>query len=127
MATQNRDDDGRFSEKIRDQDVLKAFDAETTDDDPYLTVGEVAEALAEHWDVEVTDEAVRARLERMRDDETVDRRQFGPGVAYRALVAPRLAADVTETVETTDGELADGELADGETTSHDDLWERLDE
>jgi hypothetical protein len=122
MATQDRDEDGRFGEKMRDQDVLKAFDFETTDDDPYLTVSEVADALAEHWDVEVTNEAVRTRLERMRDDETVEKRRFGPGVGYRAAVAPRLAEDVAEAVAKTDDE-----PTTGETTSHDDLWERLDE
>lgn len=122
MATQDRDENGRFGEKMGDQDVLKTFDFETDDDDPYLTVGEIADALADHWDIDVTDEGVRARLDRMCDDGTVERRQFGPGVAYRATVAPRLSDDVSAVAKE-----VEGELASGETESHDDLWERLDE
>lgn len=94
MATQGRDDHGRFETKMRDQDVLNAFDYDATDEDPYLTVKEVTAALAEHFDIEVSDEAVRTRLEALRDDEMVAKRRFGAGVAYRALVAPQLADDV---------------------------------
>jgi predicted transcriptional regulator len=79
---------------MRDQDVLKAFDYDATDEDPYLTVKEVTAALAEHFGIEVSDEAVRIRLEALRDDEMVAKRRFGAGVAYRALVGPQLAADV---------------------------------
>jgi len=79
-------------------------------------------ALSTHWDVDVTDEAVRTRLERMCDDETVARREFGPGVAYRALVGPELAADVEAALDETEGE-----LEAGETTSHDDLWAGLED
>jgi len=94
MATRNRDDRGQFSPKIRDQDILKAFDFEATDDDPFLTVSEVADALATHFGIEVSDEAVRIRLQAMLDAGDVDRREFGPSVAYRALVGPELAPDV---------------------------------
>lgn len=94
MATRNRDDRGQFSRKVQDQDILKTFDFEATDDDPFLTVSEVADALATHFGVDVTNETVRVRLEAMHDSGSVDRRQFGPGVAYRALVGPELAADV---------------------------------
>lgn len=94
MATRNRDDRGQFSPKISDQDILKAFDFEATDDDPFLTVSEVAEALATHFGIDVADETVRVRLQAMLDAGDVDRREFGPGVAYRALVAPALASDV---------------------------------
>ena len=122
MATQDRDEDGQFGEKMSDQEVLKAFDFEATDDDPYLTVSEVRDALDGHWDIDVTDEAVRTRLGRMCDDGTVEKRRFGPGVAYRATVAPRLSDD-TEAAATA----VEGELANGETESHEELWERLDE
>ena len=118
MATQDRNDSGQFEGKMRDQDILKAFDFEATAEDPYLTVSEVADALATHWGIEVTDEAVRTRLEQMRDDDTISKREFGPGVAYRALVGPELADDVEATLEETESE-----LEAGETTSHDDLWE----
>lgn len=99
MATRNRDNQGRFSDKLRDQDILKAFDFEATVDDPYLTVKEVNEALAGHWDIDVTDEAVRVRLEHMIESEKVAKRQFGPGVAYKALVGPQLAPEVEERLE----------------------------
>jgi len=94
MATQDRDDKGRFDEKVREQDILKAFDFEATVDDPYLTATEVTAALARHWDIDVTSEAVRTRLEQMREDDLLARRQFGPSVAYRALVGPRLSDEV---------------------------------
>lgn len=99
MANRNRDNQGRFSDKLRDQDILKAFDFEATVDDPYLTVKEVNEALAGHWDIDVTDEAVRVRLEHMIESEKVAKRQFGPGVAYKALVGPPLAPEVEERLE----------------------------
>lgn len=94
MVTRNRDDRGQFSRKVRDQDLLKVFDFEATDDDPFLTVSEVADALETHFGIDVSDEAVRVRLQQMLDSGDVDRRQFGPGVAYRALVGPALAPDV---------------------------------
>lgn len=94
MTTQNRDDRGQFSRKIHDQDILKAFDFEATADDPFLTVSEIAGALATHFDIDVSDEAVRVRLQEMSDAEDVARREFGPSVAYRALVGPELATDV---------------------------------
>jgi hypothetical protein len=97
MTTQDRDEDsGRYSEKMRDQDLLKAFDYEATVDDPHLTVREITDALAEHFDIDVTTEAVRARLERMCDGETVAKRDFGGAVAYRALVGPELSDEVKE-------------------------------
>ena len=122
MATQDRNDRGQFEGKMRDQDLLKAFDFEATAEDPYLTVSEVADALATHWDIDVTDEAVRTRLDGMCDDGTVTKREFGPGVAYRALVGPELADDVEAALEDTTGE-----LDAGETTSHDEVWSGLDD
>jgi len=105
MSGQHRDEQGRFGEKLRDQDVLKAFDFEATDDDPYMTVRELTEALDDHFGIEVTDEAVRVRLGHMVADEKVARREFGPSVAYRAMVAPRLSDDLSEeiTAATEDG------------------------
>lgn len=99
MAAQGRDDSGRFDEKVRDQDLLKAFDFEATADDPYLTVGEVTESLARHWDIQVSNEAVRTRLEELCETGEISRREFGPGVAYKALVGPELAEDRAETSE----------------------------
>lgn len=121
MAAQGRDDRGRFSAKMRDQDVLKAFDYEATDEDPFLTATEIAAALDEHFGIEVTVEAVRNRLEAMRDEELVTKRRFGAGVAYRALVGPRLAEDVAARSDT----IRD-EFDAGETISHEELRAELD-
>lgn len=96
MSEPERDDHGRFSRKVSDQDILKAFDFEATVEDPYLTVRELRQALAEHFDVDVTVEAVRYRLDGMTDDETIAKRDFGGAVAYRALVGPRLAPEIAE-------------------------------
>lgn len=93
MATRNRDERGLFSRKVRDQDILKAFDFGAGADDPFLTVAEVADALATHFGIEVSDEAVRVRLQTLVEAGDVDRRQFGPGVAYRALVGPEMAPE----------------------------------
>ena len=42
MSEQQRDESGEFSEKVTDQDVLKAFDAA---DAPFMTAGGLAAAL----------------------------------------------------------------------------------
>lgn len=94
MPEQDRDEQGRFAETMRDHDILLVFDYETPDDDPYLTVGDVTAGLATHCDIDVTTEAVRHRLDRLVEAGQIAKRQFGPGVAYRALVAPQLAPDV---------------------------------
>lgn len=100
MTDRTRDDRGRFAEKVTDQDILKAFDFEASDEDPYLTVREVTDALATHWDVHVTDEAVRNRLDAMVEAEQLVKRTFSRNVvAYRALVGPRLAEEVAAEVD----------------------------
>lgn len=96
MNNRIRDEDGRFTEKVTDQDVLKVFDYEATDEDPYLTAREITDALAEHFHIDVTPQAVRIRLDAMCEAELVVKRQFGNSVAYRALVGPRLNPDVEE-------------------------------
>lgn len=120
MSGQHRDDGGRFDEKMTDQDILKAFDYETTDDDPFLTAREVTDALADHFEIDVTVEAVRLRLESMHEADTVAKRRFGSSVAYRTLVAPRLAPEVEDAAES-----VAHELDDGETVSHEDLLAEL--
>jgi hypothetical protein len=117
MAPQDRNDSGSPGEEIRDQDLLKAFDFEATAEDPYLTVSKVADALATHWDIEVTNEAVRIRLEQMRDDDTISKREFGSGVAYCALVGPELADDIATSIQE-----SEGELEAGRTMSHERVW-----
>lgn len=118
MAAQNGDDDNRFSEEMHTQDILKAFDYETTVDEPSLSASEVTDALAEHFDIHVTDEAVRGRLTRMSDGVLVGEQRFGPATAYRALVAPELSDEVKHAVEKmTDYE----DVGESEVTTHDEL------
>ena len=121
MSAQDRDDTGQYTEKVRDQDILKVFDYDASPEDPYLTVQEVTDGLAEHFDIRVTAEAVRVRLNRMVDNDQMARRKFGPSVAYRALVAPELSEEIKAELEA-----QEAELEAGETVPHDDLWEELD-
>jgi hypothetical protein len=100
---------GRLGEKASDQDVPGAFDFGTSDDDPYPTVTGVRDALGEHRDVDVTDEAVRARLERMGNDGSLEKHRSGPGVAYRATVALRLSDGARAAAAGFEGEFASGE------------------
>lgn len=109
-------------EKMHTQDILKAFDYETTVDEPSLSASEVTNALAEHFDIHVTDEAVRVRLTRMSDDGLVGRQRLGPATAYRALVAPELSDEVKHAVEeTTDYE----KRGESEVTTHEELKAQL--
>ncbi|MDZ7701802.1 MAG: helix-turn-helix domain-containing protein [Halobacteriales archaeon] len=94
MAAQNRDERGQFRRKVRDQDLLKAFDFEATADDPFLTVSEIAGASVTHFDIDVSDEAVRVRLQEMTNSGDVARREFGRALPTGPLVGPELAADV---------------------------------
>lgn len=106
---QSRDERGRFSEKVSEQDLLVAFDFVAESPDDWVTIGEVTEALAEHRDVSVSRETVRQRLQQMCEDGTVSRKQFGSSaVGWAAAVAPQLDADVAadsdERREATDDE-----------------------
>lgn len=98
MSEQQRDEGGEFAEKVTDQDVLKVFDFA---DEPVLTASEVAAELP------ITREAVGRRLNRMREDELVDRKQTGArAVAWWATVAPRLSADARRHADAADRESA---------------------
>jgi len=93
---QPRDADGNFEEKVSDQDVLIAFD---TADEPVLTAAELAEQFP------VSAEAVRQRLERLREEGKVGKKTTGArAVAWWAEVAPELdpavAAEVDDRRET---------------------------
>lgn len=107
--------------ELTEQDVLKAFDYETTVDAPMLTVAEVADALAEHFDIEVGSEIIRCRLREMESDELVASEGTEDStVEWTALVAPRLSDEVLADVEA-----VEGELERGETVSLDELTDDL--
>lgn len=82
-----RDETGRFTETVTEQDILKVFDYE---DDPALSAREVADGLR-RFDKQLTPEGVRNRLEEMHDAGLVERKEFGArAVGWWATVAPEL-------------------------------------
>lgn len=94
--SQGRDDAGRFTENVSDQDVLKVFDY---DDDPVLTAGEVADGLR-RFGKEITKEGARNRLARMREKGLVERKKLGArAVGWWAEVAPELDSATAEAVD----------------------------
>lgn len=95
--SQGRDETGRFTETVTEQDILKVFDYH---DDPVLSAGEVAEGLR-RFDEELTPEGVRQRLEAMHDAGLVERKEFGArAVGWWATVAPELDAATADRVDT---------------------------
>ena len=62
MSNRARNNSGTYTDKLTEQDVLKAFDYETTAEAPMLTASEITDAVAEHFDIEVSSETVRRRL-----------------------------------------------------------------
>lgn len=104
---QRRNGSGRFGEKFRDQDLLQVFDYA---DDPMLTASEVADGLRSHFGIGVTTEAVRRRLHEMEEKDLVMSKEFGSrAIGWHALVAPALAEDVAERVDTR-REMSDSEF-----------------
>ncbi|AAV44266.1 unknown (plasmid) [Haloarcula marismortui ATCC 43049] len=103
--------------ELTEQDVLKAFNYETTVEAPMLTVAEIADALAKHFDIEVGNEIIRCRLREMESDELVASEGTEDStVEWTALVAPRLSDEVLA-----DAEAAEGEFERGETVSLEEL------
>ncbi|WP_420182866.1 helix-turn-helix domain-containing protein (plasmid) [Haloarcula sp. KBTZ06] len=118
MSERVHDDDGTFGSKLTEQDVLKAFDYETGPKEPMLTTSEITDALAKHFDIEVSSETVRRRLGEMESDGKVVSKKFGARAkGWAALVAPELSDSVKADIEATEGE-----LERGETVSHDELF-----
>mgnify|MGYP006276174855 CR=1 FL=1 len=94
--SQGRDDAGRFTQSVTEQDILKVFDYE---DDPVLTAPEVAEGLR-RFGSQITPEGVRNRLEKMDEKDLVNRKKIGArAVGWWAEVAPELASNTSETVD----------------------------
>jgi predicted ArsR family transcriptional regulator len=100
MSNRVRDDTGEYTGKLTEQDLLKAFDYETTAEEPMLKVSELVAALETHFDIEVSGQTVRRHLQQMEDDGQVASKQFGASaVGWTALVGPRLAEDVRADAE----------------------------
>lgn len=98
MNETDRDDNGRFTEAVTEQDILKEFDRI---DAPFLTASELAEQL------EISRQAANYRLKQMRDNGLVNSKKAGArSVGWWAEVAPRLSPEVKRRAEATDRESA---------------------
>lgn len=101
MSEQQRNEEGHFTGKVTDQDILKVFDFA---DEPVLTASEVAAELP------ITREAAGRRLNQMRENGLVDRKKTGArSIAWWATVAPALSEETLRAVEQSEGELERGE------------------
>jgi len=118
MSDRARNDSGKYTDKLTEQDVLKVLDYEVAPEAPMLTVGDIRDALAAHFDIEVSGETVRRHLGEMEEQELVASKTFGASAkGWTALVGPQLSDDVLADIEATEGE-----LERGETVSHDELF-----
>lgn len=94
--SQGRDDTGRFTGSVTEQEILKVFDYE---DDPVLSAGEVADGLG-RFDKEITKEGVRHRLDQMQEKGLVNRKKLGArAVGWWAEVAPELDSATADRVD----------------------------
>ena len=94
----NRDEGGRFAEKITSQDILKAFDAS---DEPVLSATEIAEEFG------VTRQTITRRLNEMAEEGLVESKQMGArSVAWWATVAPALSPEAASRADAADRESA---------------------
>lgn len=110
--SRNRDNGGRFTERVSEQDILKRFDAAEA---PFLTAKELAASLP------VTRQAVANRLEQMREKGHVGRKKAGArSVGWWSNVAPAPSEETIRDIETTEGE-----FERDETISQDEMKRRL--
>ena len=94
MSESDRDESGRFTETVSEQDILKAFDRAEA---PFLTAAELGEELG------VSRQTANYRLKRMREKGLVDRKETGArAVAWWATVAPRLSPEARRRVDAAD-------------------------
>lgn len=101
MSESDRDDRGRFTESVTDQDILKVFDRAEA---PFLTAKELASELP------FTRQAATHRLNKMFDKGYVDRKEAGArAVGWWSTVAPAPSKETMRDIEATDGELERGE------------------
>ena len=108
MSDTERDNSGKFTEKVTEQDILKVFDAS---EDPFLTAKEIAASLP------ISQSAVNYRLDKMHEKGLVDRKETGArGVGWWAVVAPRLSEKAREQADNADTE---------NTVSQDEMKRRL--
>ncbi len=101
MSETDRDERGRFTSEVTEQDILKAFDRA---DAPFLTATEIGEKLS------ISRQAANYRLKQMRENGRVERKRTGArAVAWWATVAPAPSAETLRDIKATEGELERGE------------------
>lgn len=94
----NRDEGGRFAEKVTEQGILKVFDAA---DEPVLSASEIAEEFG------VARQTITRRLKDMADEGLVESKQIGArAVAWWATVAPALSPEAAARADAADRESA---------------------
>ena len=94
----NRDEGGRFAEKVTKQDILKVFDAA---DDPVLSASEIAEEFG------VARQTITRHLNDMKKEGLVERKEMGArSVAWWATVAPALSPEAAARADAADRESA---------------------
>jgi predicted ArsR family transcriptional regulator len=112
MSDTDRDDRGRYTESVSEQEILKVFDRA---DAPFLTASELADQLP------FTKQAANHRLQQMHDNDHVERKQAGGrSIGWWATVAPAPSEETLRDIEATEGE-----LERGETTSQEEMKRRL--
>lgn len=101
MSETDRDEGGRFTESVTEQDILKVFDRA---DAPFLTAKELADELS------FTRQAATYRLKQMHEKGHVDRKQTGArSVGWWSTVAPAPSEETLRDIEATEGEYERGE------------------
>lgn len=94
----NRDEGGKFAEKVTKQDILKVFD---TSDEPVLSATEIAEEF------DVARQTVTRRLSEMEEEGLVEKKQMGArSVAWWATVGPALSPEAAARADAADRENA---------------------
>lgn len=94
----NRDEGGKFAEKVTKQDILKVFDDA---DEPVLSAIEIADVF------NVTRQTITRRLDDMEEEGLVEKKQIGArAVAWWATVAPALSPEAADRADVADRESA---------------------
>ena len=89
-GNRTRDESGKFTKEVTDQDLLKVFDRVG---EP-MTAREIADELP------IKKDSVTYRLKKMQEEDLVGRKEAGArAVVWWAKVAPRLDPDFAEEVE----------------------------
>ena len=94
--SQQRDEDGQFTETVTDGELLAVF---AQADDPVLSAPEVAQRLQE-FGIRITPEAVQYRLDGLAEAGVVDRKQIGArAVAWWVETPPEATALLQDVAE----------------------------